>query len=288
MITSIRERFHPLWRLRKLAWYRWLQRRVDFAVSAGRGRIKFRVMLLRDFSLLAPHREAETISQRVFEGVVSRWGATHFFDVGANVGSYAWRALEAAPAARVFLFEPDPVNVRLIRQTLEQNALGQASLWEGVVAGSAGPRTFYVDEASGTVGSLQDDSAQGYSLQSAYRMGRSVKVPATTLDNYAAAVEAAGARVVVKVDVEGAEAEVFDGGGEFIRRWRPVMLVECFELKNLRRLREWGYARVDLRQGANYLLVPRERVEELQAARVLPIETLAPELQGQSLLEVPE
>ena len=158
MITYIRERFHPLWRLRKQAWYRALQRRVDFPVQARRGRIRYYVMVLRDFSLLAPHRAAEAVAQRVFAEVARKLPVTHFFDVGANVGTYAWSALEAAPGAKVFLFEPDPVNAGLIRKTLRKNGLTPAGMWEGVVAGSGGTRTFYMDQASGTVGSLRDES----------------------------------------------------------------------------------------------------------------------------------
>ncbi len=288
MITYIRERFHPLWRLRKQAWYRALQRRVDFPVQARRGRIRYYVMALRDFSLLAPHRAAEAVAQRVFAEMARKLPVTHFFDVGANVGTYAWSALEAAPEVKVFLFEPDPVNAGLIRKTLRKNGLVPAAFWEGVVAGSSGTRTFFVDEASGTVGSLRDDTGKSYSLQSAYKVARSITVPATTLDSYAEAVAGAKAQVLIKVDVEGAEEEVLAGGREFIRRWRPLFLMECFDLKNIGMLRELDYVLFDLRENANYLLAPREKLAELRARGMLPLGGLAPELAGQEARELGE
>ncbi|MGA2052596.1 MAG: FkbM family methyltransferase [Opitutales bacterium] len=279
MITYLRERFHPLWRLRQQAWYRAAQRRLDFAVLAGRGRIKFYVMFLRDFAVLAPHRGAEAVSRGVFEGMLRELRVTHFFDIGANVGTYAWSARELAPEVEVFLFEPDPLNVKLLKRTLQRNALAGVHLWEGVVAGRSGARSFLVDEASGTVGSLRDDSAKSHSLQSAYHLARSISVAATTLDDYVEKVRGERPEAVIKIDVEGAEAEVLEGGRGFVRKLRPLLIVECFERENLRPMRGLEYAMVDLREGANVLLVPRERVEELRAKGIVP-EGEAAELMG--------
>jgi FkbM family methyltransferase len=286
MITYIRERFHPLWRLRRQAWFRALQRRVDFPVRTGAGRIKFHVMLLRDFSVLAPHREVEAVSRQVFAEMVRRLPATHFFDIGANVGAYAWSAREEAPEAELFLFEPDPVNRKLLQKTIQRNALAGVHLWEGVVAASGGTRTFYVDEASGTVGSLHDDSGKGHSLQSAYQVAQSITVAATTLDDYVDAMRGERPEVVVKVDVEGAEAEVLAGAREFIRRFRPLFLMECFDRENLRVLRELDYVFFDLRENANYLLAPRERLAELTARGILPLGNLVSALTGSEAQEL--
>jgi FkbM family methyltransferase len=286
MITYIRERFHPLWRLRRQAWFRALQRRLDFSVRTGAGKIKFYVMLLRDFSVLAPHREAEAVSRRVFAGVVRKLPATHFFDVGANVGAYAWSAREVAPEVELFLFEPDPMNRKLLQKTIQRNALTGVHLWEGAVAASGGPRTFYLDEASGTVGSLHDDSAKGHSLQSAYQVARSITVVATTLDDYVDAVRGERPEVVVKVDVEGAEAEVLAGAREFIRRFRPLILMECFDRENLRVLGELDYVLFDLRENANYLLAPRERLADLATRGILPLGNLVSALAGSEAQEL--
>jgi FkbM family methyltransferase len=269
VITYLRERFHPLWRLRQQAWYRRLQGKLDFAVPARRGRIKFYVMFLRDFAVLAPHQGAEAVSRGMFGRMIKELGATHFFDIGANVGTYAWSARELLPEIEVFLFEPDPVNVKLLKRTIARNALAGVQLWEGVVAGQSGTRTFLVDEASGTVGSLRDDAAKN-PLQAAYRMARRIRVAATTLDDYMEKVRGERPEVVIKIDVEGAEAEVLEGGRRFFEKLRPLMIVECFERENLRPMRGLEYAMIDLREGSNVLLVPRERLEELRAKRIAP------------------
>ena len=53
---------------------------------------------------------------------------------------------------------------------------------------------------------------------------------------------------VLKIDVEGAETEVLRGGADFLREWKPAILLsvhgperrrECLEL-----LRDFGYVRI--------------------------------------------
>ncbi len=275
-VLSFWKRSHPLWRLRQKKWFRALQRRVDFPVPIRAGRIRCWVMLLRDFSYVVPHRAGGGLSYEVLARVVERFDVGHFFDVGANVGSFAWRALNQKPTLKVHLFEPDDTNLRLLRRTILTNRLPNVSVWPGVVADSSEPREFLVDDVSGATGGIIDHRSNTTSLQSAYGLSRKVVVASTTLDACIPDVDAAG-RVLVKVDVEGAEVEVLSGAEEFTRRFRPLYLVETFSARNLGGLLAVGYGAYALREDGNHLLVPCELEDRckdiltLTAGRMCPV-----------------
>lgn len=270
------KRCHPLWRLRQKTWFRALQRRFDFPVPIRAGRIRYWVMLLRDFSYVVPHRAGEGLSYEVLAKVVDRFDVGHFFDVGANVGTFAWRALNQKPTVKVHLFEPDRTNLRLLRKTIRTNRLPNISVWEGVVADSTEPREFLVDDVSGATGGIVDHRSNTTSLQAAYGLTRKVVVAATTLDACVPAVDEVGP-VLVKIDVEGAEREVLSGAAAFTRRFRPLYIVETFSVRNLDGLLEAGYGAYALREEGNHLLVPCELEDRcrdvlaLTAGRVCPV-----------------
>lgn len=264
MLNYIRNRFHPLWRLRQLAWYRKLQKTVDFPVSIRIDGFRFWVMLLRDFAYVAPTNGGEPATHRIFKTIVQKLDITHVFDVGANVGSFTWNAININPNVTAFLFEPDRTNVRLLRRTIESNRLRSVHLFEGVVSDKEGPISFLVDEVSGATGSIKDSADV---LHVAYGLGRRVEVVSTRLDTFAAEIAPAGF-TLVKIDVEGAEAEVLAGAKAFIDRVRPLVVVECFDLKNLSRLVDTGYVGYMLPENHNYLMVPREHVLLLHSSGV--------------------
>lgn len=90
MLNSIRQRYHPLWRLRKIGLFRWFQSRFDpdyrfehDGIIEHDG-IKVWGKLLRDFSVfsLTPAHEAQTL--KVFKDLVKSEGIELFFDIGAN------------------------------------------------------------------------------------------------------------------------------------------------------------------------------------------------------------
>lgn len=203
MFSYIRNRFHPLWRLRKFKWFRTLQKSMDFPVSIKQGNIRFHAMLLRDFSLVTSGHNAEVATQSVFEKILRELQITHVFDVGANIGTFSWQALNLAPTLEVHLFEPDETNIRLLRKTIQKNKFQQVHLWPGVVSGQTTPIEFLVDDVSGATGSIGTAPPE-VSLQAEYGLKKIVKVESTTLDHYSSALKLNSARALVKVDVEGA------------------------------------------------------------------------------------
>jgi hypothetical protein len=61
---------------------------------------------------------------------------------------------------------------------------------------------------------------------------------------------------MIKIDVEGAEASVFQGATQLIQQTRPLILVESFKTTKLAALQLLGYKIYSLNKSYNYLLAP--------------------------------
>ena len=216
-------------------------------------------MLLRDFSLVAPHRGAEAKTGAMFLKLLQFFKPEFFLDVGSNVGSYAWTAADHDPSLAVWLFEPDEKNVQLLRRTIESNKLSGARLFPVAVASTNGEIQFLVDDVSGATGSLEDYSSNDSSLHSQYKLRRFRTVECRCLDSFHD--ELRGRRVVIKIDVEGAEDQALAGARRILAEVRPAILIECFATAKMRLLQESGYRLYDLDEGSNWLAMPQEIAE---------------------------
>ncbi|WP_242165744.1 FkbM family methyltransferase [Lysobacter sp. M15] len=139
-----------------------------------------------------------------------------FIDVGANLGYYTCLALQSGRG--VMAIEPQPHNLRSLYQNLISNGWEhKAEVMPVALAAAPGLLTLY--GASGPSASLLKDWA-GYSSR------HSQIVAVSTLD-YLLAGRFDGERLLVKIDVEGAELGVLQGAVHTMRRHlRPVWLLE--------------------------------------------------------------
>ncbi len=126
-------------------------------------------------------------------------------DVGANVGFWTIPAARAlGPGGRVIAFEPNPWAVGRLRRNLALNDDGTLAAVEIVAAA--------VGEAPGTMELFSDDLEAGASQATLYAAAHDgspqhVEVPVTTLDDVVT-----GPVDLVKIDVQGHEMAVLDGG----------------------------------------------------------------------------
>lgn len=144
-----------------------------------------------------------------------------FIDVGANLGYYTCLALQKGKP--VVAFEPQEQNLHCLFQNLASNDWqdDRAEVFPVALSDRPGLLTLY--GASGPSASLLRDWA-GYSP----RYGK--VVPVSTLDRLLAG-RYEGERLLVKIDVEGAEYQVLRGAlATLARTPRPVWLLEvCLE-----------------------------------------------------------
>lgn len=152
---------------------------------------------------------------------VLRPGQT-FLDIGANLG---WFSLLGASLVgrhgRVVAIEPNPFNVALLRQSVEENAMQGVEVLAVALGDKAGAMALETDGSNGRV--VPIDGPLLEPVQASF------VVAVHPLDSL---VEKLGVDHVdvVKMDVEGAEPLVLRGAMRTFGRDRPVLISEFFPL----------------------------------------------------------
>jgi FkbM family methyltransferase len=148
------------------------------------------------------------------------------FDIGANVGYYTMLASRLiGPAGFIAAFEPLMRNMSYLQQHLEINSIDNARALPFAVSDRSGIASF--DTGS--------DSAMGM-----LNKNGDILVPTISLDE---AADRLGAKPdVLKIDVEGAEMGVLDGGANIIEKARPIIFLSTHSPK----LRENCLERLDI------------------------------------------
>ena len=163
------------------------------------------------------------------------------WDIGANVGVFAFAA--AGLAGRVLAVEPDPWLFGLLQRSRAANRgrdLAPVELLCAAVADRAGIARFQIAKRGRAANAL---SGFGGSQMGGTR--EELLVPTVTLDQLN---DAAFPPDLVKIDVEGAELLVLEGGEKLLREVRPVLLLEVAESNAdaaTTRLRRAGYRLYD-------------------------------------------
>lgn len=144
-------------------------------------------------------------------------GADAFIDVGANVGIYT--CIVARTGKPVLAIEPQRQNLSILARNIALNKLDRIEVLPVGLSEQSGVATLY---GLGDVASLD---AEWNATGASYREN----VTLSTLDLVLAG-RFAGARLVIKIDVEGFEFEILRGAASTLARVpRPVWLVEIFK-----------------------------------------------------------
>lgn len=154
-------------------------------------------------------------------------------DVGSNIGGVSLLAAKLLQGTgQLYAFEADPGTYRLLSINFALNSVPTnfraihcaVTSAPGIASLSVFPR-----KVSGW-------NTLGHFELGGYRPERLVEVPATTLDVFAAE-NAVGKIDLIKVDVEGAEPEVFAGAADLLRRHVPsnvLFEISTIPLKGMR------------------------------------------------------
>ena len=140
-------------------------------------------------------------------------------DVGAHIGYYTIvTSLAVGEQGRVFAFEPEPRNLRLLRKNVEANGCTNVRIVEQAVGAACGPARLALDPKN----------TGGHSLVvAATGAARAIAVDCVDLDGF---LEREDVRPsFVKIDVEGAERAVLAGMSRTLARpGALVILIEYF------------------------------------------------------------
>jgi len=147
-------------------------------------------------------------------------------EVGGHIGYIAvYFSHLVGKEGRVIVFEPGPNNLPYLRKNTATRT--NVTVIERAVGRSEGEFPFYIENLTGQNNTLVK-TFEGFHhnrKHSYVDVGyETVIVPVVRLDNILQTIPTVN---FVKIDVEGAEADVLSGGHEFIQQHRPILMVEC-------------------------------------------------------------
>jgi len=163
-----------------------------------------------------------------------------FVDVGAYVGFYS--ILSAKHGWRVVAFEPNPINVILLRYNIALHGVGDRVV---VVDKAAGDVHGY---AEFSISSSHSESSFTKYLKNELRL-LNIDVEVVTIDSILGSLGIGDVEnLVMKVDVEGFGLRVLRGARRSIEKYRPFILFEVHrtfdeedEIHALKMLKSLGY-----------------------------------------------
>lgn len=171
--------------------------------------IRFRVRALK--ARFRDHRaEFDVIRHHLRPGDIA-------CDIGANKGSFinwlSWWVRDG----RVIAFEPQPDLASYLTNICRALGLGNVKVEAKAVSSHSGDRDLFLPKGHQPGASLYHRVIRGESFTT-------LSVPTVALDDY---FDASDRVTLLKIDVEGAEFEVFKGAERILRRHAPLLVFEC-------------------------------------------------------------
>jgi FkbM family methyltransferase len=161
------------------------------------------------------------ISELVRQGLLPKT----VIDVGANVGQFAVASAKLFPNVSVHSFEPNPDCVALLKKHVE--SLGNVLVYPIALGDEEGEVTFHVNSHSHSSSILPLSKNHLEAFPDAREVS-SIQVKVFTLDTIFSGIELA-APVLLKLDVQGYEAQALRGAVETLKRVDYVILEASFK-----------------------------------------------------------
>lgn len=184
-------------------------------------------------------------------------------DIGANLGLTTFILSNlVGPEGAVHAFEPNPPLQRLIELAIEKNGASNVVVHRTALGATEGQLDLHVPDGHAGRASLVRDSPRAH--------GRTIKVPVQSLSTLLSRLNLGSIRLV-KMDVEGFEAEVLKGAEKYFRESPPDAIV--FEMNRASGpMNEQAAVTLLDRLGYGFFSVPRTFVR----MKVRPSDTRAP------------
>lgn len=144
-------------------------------------------------------------------------------DLGANIGSMTLHMARCvSPDGKVLAFEPAPTVLKRLRQNVEKNADIRDVITIFPLALSAANEQVAF--------AIADEATENQGMGSIFNrknevVSREINVETRTLDNLAAELNLSRCDLI-KVDIQGAEMAFLAGAREFLKKYRPSILME--------------------------------------------------------------
>lgn len=197
-----------------------------------------------------------------------------FYDIGANTGLFSLLAASSDNINNVYSFEPLDIAYNLFQSNISINEINKITLHKIALSNFNGESIFNVNKTDSDIplgASLRNDVIEN-------EIAESIKVKALMLDTFINENNIASMDLL-KIDTEGTEDLVIQGGLESIDRFRPVMICEVLshtktedKIHALLDAKKYEYffvndeilEKVEKLKGdpyivSNYLLIPEEK-----------------------------
>lgn len=176
-----------------------------------------------------------------------------FVDIGANVGIFSMKAAkDAGDSGLVIAIEPFIESARQLARNIEMNGFRNCRVRNLCISKSTGHQELYLSEKKpNSFGLIESASDTG-----------SVSVLAVSLDDLCI-WEGITRLDYLKIDAEGAEDMILEGGVASIEKFRPIIQVEVNKIVSVI---PPGYRRYSKPKGINNLLIPAEQAEAIKTA----------------------
>jgi len=165
---------------------------------------------------------------------------TIFFDIGANIGSYSVSIMDICK--HIVAFEPHPYTSKRCKMNFLLNNFSEYDVKQLALSNEVGKIHFSDYGGSSTINHIINDSS-------------GIEVEVTTLDKFVSDNNfSKDNNYIIKVDVEGFEKEVFEGGKEFLKNYEiKGIIFECLEENDVFDiLNSYGYVNIQKLSENNY------------------------------------
>lgn len=182
------------------------------------------------FNFYFKFKTEDVIGRHIFKKGIYEEGLTNFllkklkleeediiFDIGANIGWYSVLLHQISPdSARIYAFEPDPLNFSLLKTNIKLNGAQKVSPFQQAVSDTNGTQTLY----------LYPSKNQGRHSLLPINSDKQVQVPTIMLDNFMQHNQLDFANLkFIKIDVEGYEYFALKGARQVLAQV-PYILSE--------------------------------------------------------------
>ena len=207
-------------------------------------------MTLYLFGLLGDYQETR-LNKFLIKNLSEK---TIFYDIGANSGFYSMLVEKIIESKEIHVFEPIPTTFKYLKKNFlnSQNVfLNQIALFN-----KEDEIDFYDATKTGYPGISSFD---GSFIDNVFAFKiKKIKVKTTTLDKYCSFHSLP---TFLKIDVEGAESYVIEGGVETLTKTNPVIAMEVFNnkshLKAIEILYSLGYKSYKINENGELIFIER-------------------------------
>jgi 31-O-methyltransferase len=157
----------------------------------------------------------EVLSERCYRRHVVEPERGVMLDIGANIGLVTLDWATRMPHVLIHAYEPDPTTFNTLRRNVEDNGLAsRVRLYNEAVGAGTGTLTLYRSSGSVTTSAFlfdADGDQHAEDVSFWIRRGEPLSVPMVGFDEVMRRAKRDGAVELVKIDVEGAEADILEG-----------------------------------------------------------------------------